>query len=455
LNAADALQYYVETHIGKAAEAPVEVGLASYDAFHPMNMIGQEVPEVVLHDAFHPMNMFGQETPTGSASHDAFHPMTASGQEFPMNMEQAHPIELATPVKQDYTYGVADTFSFSNDDLQSIYANYFQSEFEAYLSNLPSGTLYQQIEILQAHCIPLMDAIEDCARTQCMSLFDLTWSSDIAGSVSEQEYLFAPLALDDIAPLDRTTVIEDPHVVLTATRDGVVLLPLPTGVMLVKLIQGKPTSCMLRVLFDTGSTNSHARISLLPQGTALTPLEEKKLGVNTLAGLLAPIGGITLEGLRLPEFDRAVSVDRHEFQVFTSQCKYDLIIGMDLMTRLGITINLKDLTVTCFGQTLPMNTSNFTKERLSAFVDHCLLEDELDFMDEDLDELYSAQIAESKYEKTDLVKFVEEHCSHLDTTQRQQLLALLCRHEKLFDGSLGCFEDMELDIKPKPGAQPV
>ena len=74
---------------------------------------------------------------------------------------------------------------------------------------------------------------------------------------------------------------------------------------------------MLRVPFDTGSTNSHAHISLLPSGTALTPLEEKKL-VNTLAGLLAPKGAMTLEGLRLPEFDRAISVDRHEFQVFTS-----------------------------------------------------------------------------------------------------------------------------------------
>ena len=429
--------------------------VVSHDVFHPMNMFGtEEMPQ---------MNMFGTEEMPTELKVEAFSSQglpsprccipSALEQEFPMNMAQTYPIELATPVEQDYTYGATDTFSFSNDDLRSIYANYFQSEFEAYLGNLALGTLYQQIEMLTAHRIPLTDVIEDCALTQCMSLFDLTWSSEIIGSVSEQEYLFAPMDLNDITPLDKTTVIEDPHVVLTATRDGVVM-PLPTSVMLVKLIQGKATSRMLRVLFDTGSTNSHAHISLLPPGTALTPLEEKKL-VNTLAGLLAPKGAMTLEGLRLPEFDRAISVDRHEFQVFTSPCKYDLIVGMDLMTRLGITINLRDLTVTCFGQTLPMNSSNFTKERLSAFVDHCLLEDELDFMGEDLDELYAVEIAESKYEKTDLLKFVEEHCSHLDTTQRQQLLVLLRRHEKLFDGSLGCFEDMELDIKLKPGAQPV
>jgi hypothetical protein len=49
-------------------------------------------------------------------------------------------------------------------------------------------------------------------------------------------------------------------------------------------------------------------------------------------------------------------------------------------------------------------------------------------------------IIESKYTPTDLSKIVEEF-THLDKTERRQLLHLLQKYEDLFDGSLGIMEN--------------
>eukprot|EP00957_Ditylum_brightwellii_P157787 12009402-Ditylum_brightwellii.AAC.1 len=45
-------------------------------------------------------------------------------------------------------------------------------------------------------------------------------------------------------------------------------------------------------------------------------------------------------------------------------------------------------------------------------------------------------ILEVKYEKADLKKKVENNCPHLKSSQHKQLIKLLTKFEKLFDGTL-------------------
>ena len=47
------------------------------------------------------------------------------------------------------------------------------------------------------------------------------------------------------------------------------------------------------------------------------------------------------------------------------------------------------------------------------------------------------QILDAKYEKEDLPKLVKDNCAHLDSSQQEDLLALLNKYDALFDGTLG------------------
>eukprot|EP00957_Ditylum_brightwellii_P075864 5765760-Ditylum_brightwellii.AAC.1 len=49
-------------------------------------------------------------------------------------------------------------------------------------------------------------------------------------------------------------------------------------------------------------------------------------------------------------------------------------------------------------------------------------------------------ILEAKYEKANLRKEVEENCPHLKSSQHKQLIKLLMKFKKLFDGTLGTWK---------------
>jgi hypothetical protein len=63
-------------------------------------------------------------------------------------------------------------------------------------------------------------------------------------------------------------------------------------------------------------------------------------------------------------------------------------------------------------------------------------------------------IIESKYTPADLSKIVEE-CTHLEQSERRQLLHLLQKYEDLFDGSLGIWktDPIQLELKD-PNVKP-
>ena len=66
---------------------------------------------------------------------------------------------------------------------------------------------------------------------------------------------------------------------------------------------------------------------------------------NTLAGNYASLGDVEMQGMRLPAFDKKCLINSHSFQVFDSDCKYDVILGGDLMKKVGMNILYKTLEV--------------------------------------------------------------------------------------------------------------
>ena len=137
-------------------------------------------------------------------------------------------------------------------------------------------------------------------------------------------------------------------------------VPMATSMILVKSIQGIPCSQIMKVLFDSGESASMIRSKVLPIGVQVDHDHKTNL-VATLAGVMQPTGKVGVSGIRLPEFDRSLVIDKHDFLIFNAECKYDMILGSNFLAAYGINLNYKNLEVEWFGNVLPMNTASFTK----------------------------------------------------------------------------------------------
>ena len=93
--------------------------------------------------------------------------------------------------------------------------------------------------------------------------------------------------------------------------------------------------------------------------------------MNTLAGTYAPLSTVTMEGLvRLSSFDKNRIKDNHEFLVFEADCGYDVIVilGGDFLTKVGMSLNYKELIVEWLGNVIPVESLH-KQNALAAHVD--------------------------------------------------------------------------------------
>ena len=230
------------------------------------------------------------------------------------------------------------------------------------------------------------------------------------------------------------------------------VMPMATAYCLVKSVNNFRCNRFLKCLFDTGGSKSMAHRSVVPSHVPLQPAPGSTL-CNTIAGNYQPVGLITLEDMRFPEFTSNLSVDKHDFLVFEPKCTFDLILGNDFLTKIGLKIDLGNLELEWLGNKMPMN-SRFTQERLSAAVDCCLIEEE----EEDLQNYlacFAVALDESKYEEMHVNQAIRENCTHLDTGQQNDLRSLLFEHYNLFDGTLHTYKGEKMDVELEEGARSV
>ena len=118
---------------------------------------------------------------------------------------------------------------------------------------------------------------------------------------------------EDILPGKHVEIIED-EIIFTADAKGKIT-PMATGIMVVKDIQGRACSRLLRVLFDSGGSKSMLHRRILPRGATIDQTQGKQL-MQTLAGNMAALGTVHMRGMRLPAFDKNRIIEEHEFHVF-------------------------------------------------------------------------------------------------------------------------------------------
>jgi transposase InsO family protein len=108
----------------------------------------------------------------------------------------------------------------------------------------------------------------------------------------------------------------------------------------VQLVNKHALKKPLLVLFDSGSNSSWIKAKSLPKGVVPTKVDE--ISSSTLAGEMKSNQEVKLERLVFPEFFKTRVVDSLQARVFHTTCRYDVIIGRDFLTTIGLTLDFKD-----------------------------------------------------------------------------------------------------------------
>jgi hypothetical protein len=137
-----------------------------------------------------------------------------------------------------------------------------------------------------------------------------------------------------------------------------------------------------------------------------------------------------------------------------SKPQYDLILGTNTMTELGIILNFRDKMITIDDTILPMrNINNLQGSNILQALrhNHSLAMEPQSTQDATQ---HAMQILDAKYSKADLQSVVIDNCKHLCANKQKKLLQLLKKYELLFNGTLGDWKPKPVSFQLKEGVSP-
>lgn len=211
---------------------------------------------------------------------------------------------------------------------------------------------------------------------------------------------------------------------------------------------------LLRVLFDTGSGKTLIHRSKVPKNAQIIKLN-KGQRMNTIEGTIEISDMVYMRDIRFPELEKNRRITGTKVFIFDSPCRYDVILGNDLLDQAGIDILYSKGVVDWLGNQIPMRDNrSFHPSDLTALVDALYAQEDEEFFGDDFLDAYAAPIMDAKYEEMD-VEEVADGQKHLTPAQREDLKALFRRYRKLFDGSLGVYPHKKCHIELEPNAEPV
>ena len=140
----------------------------------------------------------------------------------------------------------------------------------------------------------------------------------------------------------------------------------------------------------------------------------------------------------------------YKLHVAESLGMYDMIIGRDLLNKMGLIFGFSTETLSWEEASIPMKslTANAIE---SLHIDNPTGVN--DMVGRISGDNYK-KILEAKYSKVDLHKEIMSNSSHLEMTQRTNPLIPLRKYETLFDGTLGTWKGVSYNIALKEGAMP-
>jgi hypothetical protein len=195
----------------------------------------------------------------------------------------------------------------------------------------------------------------------------------------------------------------------------------------------------IKILFDTGCGATLIHHSLC---TKLKQRTDRPSNWSTKAGSFKTTKTCKIN-FTLPGFHEHRNISWDAFVDETdSLAHYDMIIGRDLISELGINFLFDKGLMEWDNATTPMQDPASLHQE---YIDE--LEQELLYMhDPDTTEAERIQqILDAKYCKADLGELVQE-CDQLSKEEQQNLLKLLQKYEHLFDGTVGTWNTSPVDL---------
>jgi len=145
--------------------------------------------------------------------------------------------------------------------------------------------------------------------------------------------------------------------------------------------------------------------------------------------------------------DKTVTWEMHVDETPSGVSNYDIILGRDLLTNIGVDILFSSQQVTWENASIPMRDPEIFRKSESTWLDHTM------FALEAVDEEFIQRMTEEKYSPADLPAEVEK-CAHLTQLEKTQLLKVLNEFQDLFDGSLGTWKTSPVQLELREGAKP-
>jgi hypothetical protein len=109
----------------------------------------------------------------------------------------------------------------------------------------------------------------------------------------------------------------------------------PVTIMVVDIISSVKSRTLLRVLLDSGSTTTLIHKKCLARHCKPCKISSSK----KVAGTYTSTEMVIMHNLRLPAFDKNRNVDQQKALIFQPEtCKYNVILGGDVLTKTGIDV---------------------------------------------------------------------------------------------------------------------
>ena len=204
---------------------------------------------------------------------------------------------------------------------------------------------------------------------------------------------------------------------------------------------GKPSPVTIRALLDSGASES------LVTAKYVKKLRVKQAQTSTTVWT-TPAGEMTTRNkvkaqFTIPELQEKRLVEWN-FHVADNMGAYDMIIGRDVLSFLGIDIKFSEQVVTWDYGEMPFKPKDATVQTQYHVAESMAVSEATDRI---------KSILEAKYEAADL-KQVCLSQDHLNEEEQQKLQALLNKYKGLFDGTLGKWRHDPIELELKPDAQP-
>ena len=127
---------------------------------------------------------------------------------------------------------------------------------------------------------------------------------------------------------------------------------------------------------------------------------------------------------------------------------YDMIIGVDLMTAIGIYVDTNDKVIRWEGNHTPLGMRGLDQETVNAI--YALTQDTPVIQEA---EARQSKILDADYSAVDIDDYVDG-LTDLTTIEKEQLKIMLHKHPELFQGGLGALDVPPVHLELKPDAKP-